>query len=142
MDLLVTSLTTDGNTPKPRSPSILFPDIRPPPPATAQRDDRDQEDSTDRRSDSDEDYLVLVEPGGETATVTLDIWWARGSEVIQESLAAGRVNAFQPDLDKVIVGFNDFRGWEELDVWVGNFVLLAIDKVTEIYERVGVSDWR
>lgn len=120
---------------------ILLPNIGPPP-AEAQPEDQDQEESTDRRTNGDEDRLVPTKPSGEAATgVLLDIWWTGGVEGVQESLVLSRVDILQSNLDKVLVGLGEVvRGREELDVWVGDFVLLAIDEVTEVYEHVGVSD--
>jgi len=140
-DLAVTPLVTERRPLEPHPPSILFPDITPSPTA-AQHGEQEQEDSADRRSNSDEDCLVPTEPSGDTATVVAlpDVWWAGGSEVIQEGLTASRVDTIQSDLDKVLMSLSDFCGREELDVWVGDFVLLSVDEVTEIDEHIGVSE--
>jgi len=142
MDLFVTPLAAGWHPPEGYSPSILFPNIAPPPLTAAQRGEQDQEDSTDRRSNSNEDRLVPIEPAGETvaAIAVSDIRWTGGGEVVQEGLAAGGVDTLQSNFDKVVVSFDEFRGREELDVWVGNFILLAVDKVTEIDERIGISE--
>lgn len=142
MNMFVIPFTTDRHPLEPHLPSILFPDIALCPPTTAQDSDQEQEDSTEGRSDCDEDRLVPLEPARYTATCValLDVWWTRGSEVIEERLAAGRIDTLQSDLDKIIVSLDDFCGREELDVWVSDFILLAVDEVTEINEHIGIPD--
>jgi len=140
MNLFITPLATDRGTLEPYPSPILFPNISSPPPAEAQRGDQEQEDTADRRSNGNEDRLVSLKPTGETAVALLDIWRTGGSEVIQKGLATGRVDTLQSDLDKVVVSLNHFCGWEELDVWIGDLVCLAVDKVTEINEHVGVPE--
>ena len=85
---------------------------------------------------------MFLKPTGEPVAVALvDVWWTRGVEGVQESLILSRVDALQPDGDEVLVSFGDVvRGWKELDVWVGDFVLLSIDEITKVHEHVGVSD--
>jgi len=143
MNSFVTPLATDWHPlHEPNPLSILLPKITPPS-AEATRGDQDQEDSAERRSNGDEDRLVLSQPVRETAIVVArpDVWWTRGSEGVQKRLVLGRVDALQSDLNKVVVGLGDVVcGWEELDAWVGDFVLLAIDVVTEVDEQVGVSE--
>lgn len=142
MDLFVTCLATDGDPLEGHLPSILFSNVAPPSSTAAQRNEQDQEDPTDRRSDSDEDRLMLIDPTAETvAGVGLpDLRWAGGSKVIEEGLATGGVDTLQSDLDKVVVSLNQFCGGEELDVWVGDFVLLAVHEVAKIDEHISVSD--
>jgi len=140
MNWFVTPLATDRRALEPHPSSILFPDISPSPPTEAQGGDQDQEDSADRRSDGNQNRLVLIEPAGETAVALLDVWWAGGSKAIQEGLASCRVDALQSDLDKVVVSLDHLCGWKELDVWIGDLVCLAVDEVTEIDEHVGVSE--
>lgn len=140
MNLFVTPLATDRGTLEPYPSPILFPNVSPPPPAEAQRSDQEQEDSTDGRSNGNKDRLVPIEPAGETTVALLDIWRTGGGKVIQKGLATGRVDTLQSDLDKVVVSLDHFCGREELDVWIGDLVCLAVDKVTEIDEHVGVSD--
>ena len=92
MQLAIALLATDWHTlHKPGPPPILLPNVRPPL-TEAQRSDCDQEDSADRRSNGNEDRLVLGEPAGDTAIIIIalpDIWRARGCEGIQEHLICG-----------------------------------------------------
>ena len=69
------------------------------------------------------------------------VWWTGRNEIIQEGLAGSSVVTPQSNFNKVTVSLCEvIRDWEELDVGVCNFVCLAIDEVTEVYEHVSVSD--
>ena len=69
------------------------------------------------------------------------VWRAGRGEIVQEGLVISGVNTLQSDINKVPVSLGDVVcSREELDVWVGNFVCLAIDKIPEVYEHISIAD--
>lgn len=84
-----------------------------------------------------------IYPAGEIAiTITRPhVCWAGRGESVQEGLVTSGVNAIQSDVNKVRVSLGEVVcGREELDVWVGDFVCLAINEIPEVYEHISVAD--
>lgn len=110
VNLSVTTLAIDRSSLEPHLSSILFPNVAPSPSAKAQGTQQNQDNASDGRSDSDKDCLVPLEPPREAVISLLDIRWTGGSEILQESLTASRIDPLQPDLNKIIMSLSDFRG--------------------------------
>jgi len=96
MYLSVAPLATDWNTlhEAPLLSTLLPKTSLPSPPAAAQRDDRDQEESAERRPNGNKDRLMLIKPVGETAAAVgrPDVRWSGRGESVQERLVLSRVD--------------------------------------------------